>query len=57
MKRIHVFLEDNQIKFLKDKGGKLSEHIRYAVETYIHDIQRNELNVNSSKSKAGESNE
>ena len=53
MKRINIFLSDYQIKFLKDLG-RLSEHVRYAIEDYIYKIQRERVSASKSKRKAGD---
>ena len=56
MKRIHIFLDEKQIDFLKELPGKASEHIRRALDEYIYKVRG--LNVSASRSKKeGESND
>jgi len=48
MKRINVFLDIKQLKFLESQSGTISEHIRRAVEDYIKAIQLKSVSASKS---------
>lgn len=55
MKRINLYLDEEQINFLKNRRGSISEHVRWALENYIHFIQKEEQKlVSASQSKEGD---
>ncbi len=55
MRRVHVFLEETQIEFLKKLSGKASEHIRRALDEYIKELIGENVSASRSK-KESESN-
>lgn len=56
MKRIHVFLEELQIEFLKKLPGKTSEHIRRSLDEYIRKLEGTNVSASASK-KEGDLND
>lgn len=55
MKRTNVFLEEEQIEFLRKLPGKVSEHIRRALDEYIYRLKGTDTSTSRSK-KGGEAN-
>ncbi len=51
MRRIHIFLEDRQLKSLKRFSGNLSENIRRSIDEYIE--KRDGKKVSESLSRKG----
>ena len=51
--RIHCFINDEQFVFLNHLKGNRSEHIRRAIDEYIHKLKG--LDASASESKVGES--
>lgn len=57
MKRTSIYLGEEQIEFLKTRRGTMSDHIRYALDTYINMIRKDELkkvSASASVRKGGE---
>lgn len=51
MQRINLYIDKEDYEFLKKRSGTVSEHIRFAIENYIHEIQKKEVNVITSASE------
>jgi hypothetical protein len=57
MIRVNLYLDEERITFLKKRGGSLSEQVRWAIEQYVYNIEKEERSsVSSSDSKRGDSN-
>lgn len=59
MKRINLFISDEDFEYLKSKQGTLSEHIRFAIAQYIHRLRQEEtrltqVSASASGKKGGE---
>lgn len=54
MKRIQVFLEEDQIKFLKERPGTVSDNARKAVGEYIKKLQNDSVSESKSERKGGD---
>jgi len=54
MKRINLYIGEDQVSFIKNLGGlSLSEHIRRAIDAYIDELKGNKVSASQSK-KVGE---
>ena len=51
MKRVNLYLSEEQLQFLKEYPGTISEHIREAIDNWI--TQKKNLNVSISPTKGG----
>ena len=60
MRRVDLFISEDSFNFLKFQQGTLSEHIRWAIENYIHKLRQEEVRLarnasaSASKRKEGE---
>jgi hypothetical protein len=57
MRRVDFLLPEDSLNFLKSREGTLSEHIRWAIDQYIHKLRQEETrlaqNASSSASLKG----
>jgi len=54
MVRINFFIDTEQLDFLKNLPGKLSEHLRLAIARYIKEKRGENVSASQSQRKAGE---
>lgn len=58
MKRVNIFISDDSFQYLTSLSSTLSEHIRFAVEAYVHKLRQEETRLarsaRASASKRGE---
>jgi len=54
LRRFDFFINEEQVKLLKNLPGNVSEHIRRAIYEYLQKLS--EANVSSSASKRGDKN-
>lgn len=53
MIRKNIYLDESQLEYLDTLSGTLAEHVRLAINLYITEKKREEVNVSSSLSKKG----
>ena len=49
MRRKDVYITDEQVIFLSELGGTISEHIRRAIDEYIQKIKNRDITTSMSK--------
>lgn len=45
MRRVDLYIPEEDINYLKARTGSVSEHIRYAISQYIHRLQQEEVRL------------
>ena len=51
MKRINLYISEDQLQFLEDYPGTISEHVREAIDDWM--AKKKNLNVSISPTKGG----
>lgn len=52
MIRKSIFFEEDTVSFFKGRNGKFAEHVRWAMENYIHNIRQEEVKLKASASSS-----
>lgn len=55
MKRINLYIDEEILKYLKSLHGRVSDHIRYALEDYVEKSRTSNVIESKSQRKVGDS--